>query len=33
LYGSHWILDAADGAGLAYIEKAAVQIAKIWDVG
>jgi hypothetical protein len=33
LYGSHWILDAADGPGLAHVEKAAVQIAKIWDVG
>jgi hypothetical protein len=33
LYGSRWILDAADGPGLAYVEKAAVQIAKIWDVG
>jgi hypothetical protein len=33
LYGSHWILDSADGPGLPYVEKAAVQIAKIWDVG
>lgn len=33
LYGSHWILEAADGPGIAFVEKAAIQIAKIWDVG
>jgi hypothetical protein len=33
LYGSHWILEAVDGPGIAFVEKAAIQIAKIWDVG
>jgi hypothetical protein len=33
LYGSHWILETADGPGTAFVEKAAIQIAKIWDVG
>jgi hypothetical protein len=32
LYGSHWIVQAADGPGIAFVEKAAIQIAKIWDV-
>lgn len=32
LYGSHWILEAVDGPGVAFVEKAAIQIAKIWDV-
>ncbi|WP_404711933.1 hypothetical protein [Sphingomonas sp. MMS24-J13] len=32
LYGSHWILETADGPGIAFVEKAAIQIAKIWDV-
>ncbi len=33
LYGSHWILNVMDGPGIAYVEKAAVQLAKIWDIG
>ena len=32
LYGSHWILESAAGPGLPHIERAAIQLAKIWDV-
>jgi len=32
MYGSHWIVAAIAEPGVRYVERAAVQISRIWDI-
>ena len=33
MYGSHWIVPAIAEPGVRYVERAAVKISHIWDIG
>ena len=32
IYGSHWVIMSIREPGIGFVEKAAVQVAKIWDI-